>query len=45
MENIIVMADAVGATVHNVNEDVAVIIFNESQLNDYVSRVVLDSKD
>ena len=42
MENIIVMADTVGATVHDVDSNNAVIIFNESQLNAFVNQVVLE---
>ena len=44
MENLIVMAVNAGATVHNVNADVAVIIFNEIGLNDFVNRVASEVK-
>lgn len=44
MENLIVMAVNAGATVHNVNADVAVIIFNEIGLNDFVNRVEKEVK-
>jgi hypothetical protein len=39
MENMIVMVNAVGATVHNVDENNAVIIFNEIQLLDFMNDV------
>jgi hypothetical protein len=44
MENMIMMALNAGATIHNVNADVAVIIFNEVALNDFINVVTREVK-
>lgn len=44
MENVITMANDAGATVHNVDEHNAVVIFSDVQLIEFVNRVVIDVK-